>query len=186
MLLRAEEIHTEGGGDEQANYFEAQRQVDQAWKEYEKLTRGADPATLSWDLMDQGLSREEFATAVTAAEAAFVRTLDASRDLRTATADLKTAFAGRAPLLGAIDRARQQVTDRKAHKEVFDQVAATASAGVTTPLLTMPGLNELKAFCEHVAKIHGVSPWTPSATSSTSPPATCRSRRSAARSSAST
>ena len=106
VLLRAEEIHEEGGGDEQANYFAAQRQVDQAWQEYEKLTRGADPATLSWDLMDQGLSREEFATAVSAAEAAFVRTLDASRDLRTATADLKTAFTGRAPLLGAIDRAR--------------------------------------------------------------------------------
>lgn len=157
-LLRAEEIHRDGGGDEKSNYFRAQREVDEAWKEYEKLTRGDDPVALNWAIMDAALSREEFAAAVGRAEDAFTRALDSSRDLRTSTADLKAAFAGQPALLNAIDRANAAVSARKQASEVFDDTAAQATSGLLVPLTQMASLADLRSFCEQVAKIHGVSP----------------------------
>ena len=59
--LRAEEIHADTGrADAQANYFQAEREVQDAWNEYQRLgSTGVAPNAVNWPLLEDGLAVEE-------------------------------------------------------------------------------------------------------------------------------
>jgi hypothetical protein len=159
VRLRAEEIHTDtGSNDNDRNYFQAKTEVERAWTEFEKLKGNADAASLDWDLMENGLSTDEFGHAVNLCRERFVTTLAGTRDLAGTLAHLRQQHAKVKPLLEAIDQAETATKAHKSSKEVFNVAAAAATAKLLEPVKTMTTLAELTKFCEHVAGIHGISP----------------------------
>lgn len=71
IQVRAYEIHTATKrDDEQANYFEAKKQVEEAWQHFSTLKSGGVITAAEWELMKLGLSTEEYATAVSLADTA--------------------------------------------------------------------------------------------------------------------
>lgn len=159
VRLRAEEIFGESGNrDSTANYFTAKDEVDRAWQQYQQLSGGADPASLDWRLMENGLTTEEFRQAVGVCRDAFVAKLAVSRDLSGDITALKARYGAIPALVAAVDDARATTQASKQAKEQFNQASATATAGLLDPLKVMTSLAELTQFCEHVARIHGISP----------------------------
>lgn len=158
ILLRAEELFGAGSADSDANYYQAKREVDSAWAEYQKLVANEQPTTLDWTVMENALSTDEYQLAVERAAQHFLPRLENSRDMKTVLADIRKDCAGIAQLAKVVDKAEELARRSKAGKEVFDQQSATATASLTQPLVTMGTIGDLTKFCEHVAKIHGVSP----------------------------
>ena len=159
IRLRAEEIFGESGNpDSNLNYFTAKAEIDRAWQERQKLSGGAEPAALDWQAMENGLTTDEFSQAVGICRDAFVAKLATSLDLAGTAAALKQQHAKVPALVAAADEALVTTRASKQVKEQFNQASAAATSKLMDPLKAMGTLAELTQFCEHVARIHGISP----------------------------
>ena len=65
IQVRSYEIYTATKrNDERANYFEAKKQVEEAWQHLTSLKSGGTITAEQWEVMRLGLSTEEYASAV--------------------------------------------------------------------------------------------------------------------------
>jgi hypothetical protein len=156
VQVRAHEIFTATKRtDEQANYHEAKKQVEEAWQHFTTLKHGGTVAKEQWDVMKLGLSSEEYARA---------RTLLGTALTQAELLELTVGEFDTHRKRTQMDWANADFDDatRKALWEIvdwgLDGLAAIKLADVVTQAKQPESRGDLKSYCEAISGKHGAEP----------------------------
>ncbi len=153
IQVRAHEIFTATGRPEQANYYEAKQQVEEAWQHFTTLESGGTVTSEQWKVMKLGLSSDEYSralalqgTAMTQAELLELTVGDFDKHRKRAQMDWANA--------GFDDPTRKMVWEIVDWG--LDGLATIKLADVVKEMANSTSVNYIKHYCEAITgKLNG-------------------------------